>query len=518
MNLPRLPFRLPSISPIARITIGLVSLSLSLIIGFDIAFGLFPKETDTARQIRQRISQSLAVQATMGLGDKDFAKLERLLTAVVKRDPDLLSAGLRKEDGTLRLSAGPHILEWKPVDPSRSTLEHVSIPMFDQDKLWGRLELSYRPVGARDGAEWLQTPSIKLFAVFLVMGSTVFYFYLRRVLQKLDPSKAVPDRVRLAFDTLSEGLLILDGAGRVMMVNQSLLTISGVENSEVLGKTVDQLPWLRAKEKAASDSADVKNPWAIAIRERRFVQGIDYEVRQSKTRVFRLIANYAPILDGARSVRGCMVTFNDVTEIEKTNSRLMETLADLASNKEALQSKNVELERLASRDPMTGCLNRRVFYERFERLYADAKRRNLEISCIMGDIDKFKLVNDTFGHQAGDQVIRSFASILQSAVRGEDLVGRYGGEEFCIVLIGATPDAAVRLAERIRRTVELECGAVVPEIKGRKITCSLGVSSIQFASNSATAMVNEADQALYSAKQSGRNRVVNFGTLAELVV
>jgi PAS domain-containing protein len=273
VKLPRLPFRLPSISPIARITIGLVSLSLSLIIGFDIAFGLFPKETDTARQIRQRISQSLAVQATMGLGDKDFAKLERLLNAVVKRDPDLLSAGLRKDDGTLRLAAGPHAQEWKPVDPSRSTLEHVSIPMFDQDKAWGRLELSFRPVGARDGAEWLQTPSIKLFAVFLVMGSTVFYFYLRRVLQKLDPSKAVPDRVRLAFDTLSEGLLILDGSGRIMMVNQSLLTISGVESADVLGKTVDQLSWLRTKEQSSSDNSELKNPWATAIRERRFVQG-----------------------------------------------------------------------------------------------------------------------------------------------------------------------------------------------------------------------------------------------------
>ncbi len=518
MNLPRLPFRLPSISPIARITIGLVSLSLSLLIGFDIAFGLFPKETDTARQIRQRISQSLAVQATVGLRDNDFVKLERLLIAVVERDSDLLSAGMRKQDGTLRIAAGPHNTEWKPADPSRSTLEHVSIPMFDGSKLWGRLELSYRPVGARDGAEWLQTPSIKLFAVFLVMGSFVFYFYLRRVLQKLDPSKAVPDRVRLAFDTLSEGLLILDGSGRTMMVNQSLLNISGVDTTEVLGKTVDQLSWLRLKESSSSDGDQNKKPWAVAIRERRFVQGIDYEVRQSKSKVFRLIANYAPILDGSRSVRGCMVTFNDVTEIEKTNSRLMEALADLASNKEALQSKNVELERLASRDPMTGCLNRRVFYERFERLYADAKRRNLELSCIMGDIDKFKLVNDTYGHQAGDQVIRSFAAILQSSVRGEDLVGRYGGEEFCIVLIGATPDAAVRLAERIRRTVELECGASVPEVRGLKVTCSLGVSSIQFASSTATAMVNEADQALYSAKQSGRNRVVNFGSLAELVV
>jgi diguanylate cyclase (GGDEF)-like protein len=284
--------------------------------------------------------------------------------------------------------------------------------------------------------------------------------------------------------------------------------------TDVVGKSPDQLAWL----KRVNTYSKEDHPWTLAIRERRVVSGIEYATRAIAGRSLRLIANYAPVLDGNNAVRGCMVTFNDVTEIERANEKLMEALTDLAANKEAIQSKNNELERLASRDALTGCFNRRVFFERFGILFQDARGRGLELACIMGDIDKFKLINDTHGHQVGDQVIQSFAAILQGAVRGEDLVGRYGGEEFCIVLVGANLEVAMRLAERIRRTVELECGSVVNVPSGLRVTCSLGVSSIRLAAVDPAAMVDQADQALYYAKQNGRNRVTSFSRIMEAVV
>ena len=509
-----LPFKLPTVSPIARITIGLVSLSLSMIIGFDVVFGLFPRETETARLIRLRISQSLAVQATQAVQTREFLNTDRVFEAIIAKDPDLESAGLRRGDGTLFMTAGPHKEKWKSPGDGRSTLEHVIVPINDEGKRWGSLELSFRPPGARTMTDWILSPPMKLFGIFLVMGSIVYYLYLRRVLQRLDPSSAVPDRVRVAFDSLSEGVLIVDANTRVMLANQSLYTASASVPNDVLGKTPEQLTWLRPSH---GDRVDA-TPWKTAMRERRPVLGTPLEVTPLNGERRKLIVNCAPVMDGKRTVRGCMLTFSDVTELERANDAMMEVLADLASNKEALESKNIELERLASRDPMTGCLNRRVFFERYENIYAEAKRKKTDVACIMADIDKFKLINDTWGHQTGDEVIKAFAAILQTMVRGADLVGRYGGEEFCIVLVGADIETANRLAERIRKVVELECGRTITKVPNLRVTASLGVSSVKLGSSSANVMVNEADQALYHAKQSGRNRVADYRMMAEAVV
>lgn len=506
------------VGPIGRITIGLVSLSLSILIGFDVVFGLFPRETDVARQIRQRVSQTLATQVAVALPDQDFSQIGRVLNYVVDKDPDLISAGLRRRDRSLVVVAGPHELAWANRASEQSNLEHVVIPMFLADQSWGHLELKYIPVGALTIEQWITTPSVKLLGMFLVAGSIGFYLYLRRVLQRLDPSAAVPDRVRMAFDTLSEGLIVLDGSGRVMMANRSILEAIAAKPSDLIGKFAHQLTWLKSAAVRSRFENSRFDPWSEAIRQGKSVLGIDYEISGQAGGKRQLRANFAPIFDGGGRPRGCMVTFNDVTEMEKARKNLSEALVNLAANREVLEAKNSELERLASRDSLTGCLNRRVFFDRFERVFNDARSRQASIAVIMGDIDKFKLINDTYGHGVGDDVIRSFAAILQSSVRGEDIVARYGGEEFCIVLIGASLETGMRMAERIRRTVELDCGAAVTAVGGLRVTSSFGVSAINLGAATTTDMVNEADQALYVAKQSGRNRVSSFAALAAPVV
>jgi diguanylate cyclase (GGDEF)-like protein len=195
----------------------------------------------------------------------------------------------------------------------------------------------------------------------------------------------------------------------------------------------------------------------------------------------------------------------------------MEVLSDLATSKHQLESQNGELERLASRDSLSGCLNRRAFFERYERLFSNAKRTTSQLTCIMADIDKFKAINDNHGHAVGDQVIKEFARILQDEVRGSDLVARYGGEEFCIVLVGTDMGTAQRLADRIRMRVAQTCG-LATTISEIKVTASFGVSSITLGAANPAAMVDQSDQALYIAKQRGRNRVESFSAMAEVVV
>jgi diguanylate cyclase (GGDEF)-like protein/PAS domain S-box-containing protein len=507
----KLPFRLPSVSPIARITLGLVSLGLSLILGFDMVFGLFPRETENARQIRQRVSQNIAVQSTALLDNKDFRTLERSAAGILAKDPDLLSIGMRRSDGSLMVSTGEHSKFWKPTDNGASTLEHVLVPLNAEGRRWGSLELVFRPPGARSVTDWLISPPMRLFFAFLFGASFIYYFYLRRVLQRMDPSSSVPDRVRMAFDTLSEGIVILDGSSRAIMVNKSVRDMTGLSNEQFIGKDPDQFSWLRSQEN------EPESPWKAAIRSKEAVLGKSFALDNSKQGLRKVVVNCAPILDAKKTSRGCMVTFNDVSALEEAREHLMEVLSDLATSKHQLESQNGELERLASRDSLSGCLNRRAFFERYERLFSNAKRTSNQLTCIMADIDKFKSINDNYGHAVGDQVIKEFSRILQDEVRGSDLVARYGGEEFCIVLIGADIGTAQRLAERIRIRVADTCGSGTA-ISEMTVTASFGVSSIMLGAVSPAAMVDQADQALYIAKQRGRNRVENFQGLAEVVV
>ena len=160
---------------------------------------------------------------------------------------------------------------------------------------------------------------------------------------------------------------------------------------------------------------------------------------------------------------------------------------------------------LSSLDGLTHLLNRRSWYDRANDIYADDKG----VSFIMLDIDHFKRVNDTYGHDAGDIVISTVASILLEHTREKDIIGRLGGEEFAILLPQTTLNEAIEIAERIRNVVEER------EMKHNEnslhITISLGVAINSFKNDNLSALVTQGDKCLYDAKESGRNRVVaNF--------
>ena len=178
---------------------------------------------------------------------------------------------------------------------------------------------------------------------------------------------------------------------------------------------------------------------------------------------------------------------------------------------DALQRANHQLEILATRDPLTGLGNRRSATDRIEKLWCDPAVPKTSIAFIMADIDLFKLLNDAAGHAAGDECIRRIAKAIEESVRlGEDAVFRYGGEEFLVVLVDASPDLAWTIAQRIRSSVEA-LAIVNPGIDPEDgatcvMTISLGVAFAQ--EGAAPEMVAKwADDALYDAKRGGRNIV-----------
>lgn len=163
---------------------------------------------------------------------------------------------------------------------------------------------------------------------------------------------------------------------------------------------------------------------------------------------------------------------------------------------------------LAITDGLTGLHNRRYMENHISTLVDDAAARGKDLSVLVLDIDYFKSINDTYGHQAGDDVLREFARRLRKAVRGIDLVCRYGGEEFVVVMPETNRGLAYTVAERIRERIAALPFAITGRTREIPVTISIGVSSFSPTIQTAEALIERADKALYAAKREGRNRVV----------
>ena len=190
-------------------------------------------------------------------------------------------------------------------------------------------------------------------------------------------------------------------------------------------------------------------------------------------------------------------------EDEKTKRNWLEDAVEKRT--EALQIANEKLKELATRDSMTGALNRGSFFESAQHLLLLSQRQKSAVSFILMDLDLFKIINDTYGHFIGDQVLIHFTHTIKNLLRKSDLIGRVGGEEFAIFLPDTGMDDAFRLADKIRKAI----GHSTLEIEGQMVnyTVSLGVESSETKDQSVDELFKRADLKLYGAKDKGRNRV-----------
>ncbi|MFD1327066.1 PleD family two-component system response regulator [Mycoplana ramosa] len=173
-----------------------------------------------------------------------------------------------------------------------------------------------------------------------------------------------------------------------------------------------------------------------------------------------------------------------------------------------LRSSVTQSIELAVIDGLTGLHNRRYLDSHLKLLVDRSMARGREMSVCIADIDRFKLINDTYGHDVGDAVLREFANRLRTAVRGADLACRYGGEEFVLVMPDTSAETAAAVAERLRMTIEQEPFPVPGGAAALRVTASLGIASLLCDDDGPGALMKRADRALYEAKRSGRNRVV----------
>lgn len=202
----------------------------------------------------------------------------------------------------------------------------------------------------------------------------------------------------------------------------------------------------------------------------------------------------------------------DFAELEaRVRSMLrIKALQDEVQRRERdLAAANEELRRMAVTDALTGLFNRRHLEERLREMFEHSERLHEPLAVVMFDLDHFKAVNDEYGHQAGDAVLRQLAALLRDSVREIDRIGRYGGEEFMAILPGTVLDAAVTFAERARQQVASHQFRYEGGLLRRTLSCGVAAwphPRIRHRDD----LVKAADDALYVAKELGRNRVVRF--------
>ena len=484
----------------SRLTLGLVAIFLAVIFLLDVLFGLVPDRARTELLARQTTSTALALLVTQGIerGDRlPHGAVRQLAT----QDAEVLSVALQQTNRPRVTLVGDHATHWRLPPGERSTLTQVRVAIHDaQQQRWGTMEIAFRPIYPTTLAGVLASPVVRALLGIVLLSGLAIWLYLRRVLQHLDPGQVIPERVRDAFDVLDEGIVILDPQARVMMANEAFRRLAPLHQPRrpvAIGQPVTQLDWL-CSALAGDGPEPAEPPWTTAVR--TAAPSEEHEVRIGPAPAREVLVKCTPVLDPGGQVRGSMLRLRDVSALHQLNRALQ-------VSQQALRERNEELSRLATRDPMTGCLNRRAFFEQATRLFELARQRGEGLVCVMADIDHFKQFNDRHGHATGDQVIQAVAAILCSGVRGTDLVCRYGGEEFCLLLPQREAADVASLAERLRREIERTAGGQIESVAGLQVTASFGMALFEPGLSGLTALVDRADQALYDAKRTGRNRV-----------
>ncbi len=304
------------------------------------------------------------------------------------------------------------------------------------------------------------------------------------------------------LDQVGDAIISVDALGRITTWNLGAEELFGLQEAEALERPITMIT---DEARAADLMSLVDEARAGEATERHEIVCVCEDGG-----LFDAEVTLAPVLDDMGRAEAVSLVVRDVTERKRQERKLLRLNADLESALARLDAKqrqlmalNEKLEVQATTDHLTGLKNRMVFHNSLTEMIAVAERQQTPLSLLMVDIDHFKRVNDTFGHLEGDRVLRSIANALEGHVRNQDVVGRFGGEEFVVLLPNTTLEDALTLAESIRRTCANLAGLATA------VTVSIGAAQYR-PGEPATTFLDRADAALYRAKGEGRDRVATM--------
>jgi diguanylate cyclase (GGDEF)-like protein/PAS domain S-box-containing protein len=489
-------------TPTLQISLGLLSVTISLIL-VACSLGLVPNEERAALELRAKISENIAIQLANPAGRSDPIAIKDSIASIVSRNKEVLSIAVRGTDGKVLAASENHNDHWREPDEGGSTATSVRVSLMNAEIPEGKIEIAFRPLATSANMVGLSRTMIGFIGFMVAAGFPGFYLILTRALRELDPSRAIPARVKAAFDTLAEGVLIMDEREFIVLANDAFVR-NIYKGEALLGLKASELQWVQP-------AVETEFPWQTALRNKDPVLGMPMTICDRSGEIRRLLVNATRIVDGKGVARGLIATFDDVTMMHRTNERLNLTIEQLNQSQLTISEQNRQLKILASSDPLTDCLNRRSFFSQAELALKNAVGAHQHFSFLMLDVDHFKSINDRFGHAVGDNVLVALVDLVKRIGRGDYLFGRYGGEEFCIAVVGLAERDVERLAEHIRSAVS-QVTAWLPN-QGR-VTISIGIACCTGVACEIGDLVDRADQALYAAKTSGRNRVVNWSKSA----
>jgi two-component system cell cycle response regulator len=320
---------------------------------------------------------------------------------------------------------------------------------------------------------------------------------LRKGKEEFASLAAMASQLETARSPQDIAVVLLDQARRAFRFRRGVVLVW--DEGSTWAVTNDGVVPVSPKRRAAGDAVIAK---AWQSHRPVLVRSLDGEADPILTQLLPRARNVMVVPLMADDQAAGVLVLEQGSGVETMPSRTLGMLVQFAAHA-TLALRNawllVEVERLAKFDPLTGLANRRVFEAALNREVARAKRTGMPVTLVLLDVDHFKRVNDTYGHQAGDEVLRHVGEALGHVGRETDLVARYGGEEFAVILPDTPVAEAMKVAERLRAAVA-DFPGLVP------VTASAGVAVLPGNANDPPSLVQAADEALYESKRAGRDR------------
>jgi diguanylate cyclase (GGDEF)-like protein/PAS domain S-box-containing protein len=486
------------ISTATRISLTLTFLCLTLLFAAQ-TLGLIPDQTHEILEGRRMFCKAITAHTCGAAQREDVKTLKEEITRLMEKNDRVRSVTVCRANGQKLVQLGDRSAVEQTKASRQSSADRVEIPIYKGRTLWAKVDVVFQKINGEGWMSWFTAP-IRLIVCLTAATFLLTRLYLKRILHHLDPSSVIPDRVRSTLDTLAEGVLIIDANQQIVLANKAFADKSGRPREKLQGLQVTELNWTKSDKNAPF-------PWELAISQNAPQIGTLLTMHSTPHHKSTFVVNATPVLGADEKPRGAMATFDDVTSIEEKNLQLEEMLQALKTSFEDVRQKNKELKLLAARDPLTGCLNRRSLFDAFVIEWQTTAAQGTVLSCLMVDVDHFKQINDQHGHAAGDEVLKTLSAALMEGVRDTDFVGRYGGEEFCLLLPRTSLKAAGVIADKLRLRVAEACAS-------RQVTASFGVTSTENGAKHPQELLEEADRAMYLSKKTGRNRVTIWSNAA----
>ncbi len=476
-----------------------VSLELALIAmsvaSLAVTLWLMPGQKLKENQWINQHGRAVAVQFSLALQAGKDSTIQNLMNISLEQYPELGSIAIRS-DGKIIMATADHEKLWDSKTQQEKALTNLS---FTISRLKGaplELQLAYKT----DQTIWYKSDNFIL-SILVLIGTLIIYLILIRKMLKTtlpENESESSERVNEIFNTMAEAVVVLDNEENIILANNEFQKLTSKSFPDLKASQINRLNW--------QDKPETM-PWTRAIKDKELVKGIQMAIEIASGEKRLVVANSTPVKDKDQSINGVMVTLNDITEIHLQNEKIKAAMAELKDSHKKIQAQNAALKQMSMQDPLTGCLNRRAFFDIFDTEWSGSKRYGYELSCFMLDIDYFKKINDNHGHSAGDEVLKVVSELIRKMVRKSDHVCRYGGEEFCILLPHTDVASAALAAEKIRQKVEESYPSDI------RVTISIGISATCFEANSPQELIDQADKALYYSKETGRNRYTSWDKL-----